>query len=301
MRKPVVPDVPGSFSGEVIHSSAYKSSDSFRGKRVLVVGAGNSGCDIAVDAAVTAEKTYHSTRRGYHYMPKFIHGMPTQEWLMEISPQFSSSKDYWAHVQRDFKAAGYDPVDYGLPRPDHAIYQAHPILNSLVLYYIGHGDIAPKPDLRCFDGRTVEFVDGSRVEIDLIVYSTGYEMDFDMLEPELRPSDGALELFLSLFHRKVDNLVFGGYFNAASGLGNLLNLGGALIAEYLAARERKSEAFRAFRRLVQGPEPDIGRDNFIKTPRHRVETDLWKMIKVINFLRTVLGSRTSRAEALPQV
>jgi len=164
----------------------------------------------------------------------------------------------------------------------------------LVLYYIGHGDIMAKPDIRRFDGRAVEFVDGSREEIDVVVYATGYEMDFAMLEQALRPSDGALELFLSLFHRKVDSLLFCGFFNAASGLGNLLNCGGALIAEYLVARERKTEAFAALRRMVQGPEPDVGRDGFIKTARHRVETDLWKMIKVTNFLRTMLTSKDAR-------
>ncbi|MGK4001423.1 NAD(P)-binding domain-containing protein [Sorangium sp. So ce1036] len=298
MRRPLIPSYPGVFTGETLHSAAYKSSDVFRGKRVLVVGGGNSGCDIAVDAALSAEQALHSTRRGYHYMPKFIHGKPTQEWLMDMASRFPSQDDYWAFVQREFKAAGYDPVDYGLPRPDHAMHEAHPILNSLVLYYIGHGDIRPKPDIRRFDGRTVEFVDGTRAEIDLVLYATGYEMDFPFLSDDLRPSDGALELFLSMFHRRADSLVFVGYFNAASGLGNLLNCGGALVTDYLIAREKNTEAFRVLRRLIQGPEPDIGRDRFLKTPRHRVETDLWKAIKVINFFRSVLNpARAARESA----
>lgn len=288
MRRPIVPRYAGEFTGETLHSSQYKSADVFRGKRVLVIGAGNSGCDIAVDAAVTAEQTFHSARRGYHYMPKFIHGRPTQEWLMEISSRFTSPSDYWSFVKREFKAAGYDPVDYGLPAPDHGIHEAHPILNSLVLHYIGHGDIQPKPDVRSFEGRVVEFADGSRAEIDLVLYATGYEMEFPFLSKELAPTDGALELFLSMFHRKADGLLFCGYFNAASGLGNLLNCGGSLLADYLVARERDTEPYRVLRRLVEGPEPDIGRGRFLDTPRHKVETDLWKAMKVINFLRSVL-------------
>jgi thioredoxin reductase len=289
MRKPLLPTYPGTFTGESLHSSQYKSSDVFRGKRVLVIGGGNSGCDIAVDAAHTAEQTLHSMRRGYHYMPKFLHGKPTQEWLMEVGSRFSTQEEYWAFVAREFKAAGFDPVDYGLPRPDHAIHEAHPILNSLVLYYIGHGDIRPKPDVRRFEGRTVEFVDGTRAEVDLVLYATGYEMDFPFLSEALRPSDGALELFLSMFHRQVDSLLFCGYFNAASGLGNGLNCGGALIADYLVAREKQTDAFRVLRKLVRGAEPDIGRGRYLATQRHKVETDLWKAIKVMNFLRSVLN------------
>lgn len=298
MRVPTTPPYAGSFTGESLHSSAYKSSDVFRGKRVVVVGGGNSGCDIAVDAALAADKVFHSTRRGYHYMPKFIHGKPTQEWLMEIASGFESQDAYWSFVAREFKAAGFDPTDYGLPRPDHAIHEAHPILNSLVLYYIGHGDIAPKPDIARLDGRVVEFVDGTREEVDLVLYATGYEMDFPFLSPELRPSDGARDLYLSMFHPRADGLLFCGYFNAASGLGNLLNCGGALIAEYFLARHARSEAFHVLRRLVRGPEPDIGRDRFLDTPRHRVETDLWKAIKVINFLRSVLRPKKERERGM---
>ncbi|WP_394850846.1 NAD(P)-binding domain-containing protein [Pendulispora brunnea] len=299
MRTPLIPNYPGHFDGEIVHAADYRSRDIFRRKRVLVIGGGNSGCDIAVDASQTAERTFHSTRRGYHYMPKFIHGKPTQEWLMDIGSRFSSTDEYWTFVQREFKAAGYDPVDYGLPRPDHAIHQAHPILNSLLLYYVGHGDIRPKPDVRLFDGRTVEFADGTREEIDLILYATGYEMNFPFLSPEIRPRDGALELFLSMFHRKVDSLVFVGYFNAASGLGNLLNVGGALVTDYVMAREKNTDAFRVLRRLVRGPEPDIGRGQFLNTPRHRVETDLWKAIKVIQFFRSVLNpTATTVTESL---
>ncbi|HEY8360237.1 MAG TPA: NAD(P)-binding domain-containing protein, partial [Ramlibacter sp.] len=184
-RLPSIPSIPGSFTGEVLHSMDYKSPDVLRGKRVLVVGAGNSGCDIAVDAVHHAASVLHSTRRGYHYYPKFIGGAPTPQWMLQLGNKFGSKAETMAYVQQVFKLAGFDGVDYGLPQPDHAIDAAHPIMNSQILYHIGHGDIAPKGDIECFAGREVLFRDGSKAEVDLVLYATGYERDFPFIDPAL--------------------------------------------------------------------------------------------------------------------
>ena len=77
LHTPNLPRLPGDFSGELLHSNAYKSADIFAGKRVLVVGCSNSACDIAVDAVHRAASVDLSVRRGYHFLPKFILGKPT--------------------------------------------------------------------------------------------------------------------------------------------------------------------------------------------------------------------------------
>ena len=78
---PKIPQYPGqdTFTGEIKHSAHYKSADVVRGKRVLVVGAGNTGCDVAVESAQNAKETYHSTRRGYYYNPKYAMGRPSDQ------------------------------------------------------------------------------------------------------------------------------------------------------------------------------------------------------------------------------
>ncbi len=76
---PRIPELPGSSPASTLHSSQYKTPDILRGRRVLVVGAGNSGCDIAVESAQNAAATFHSVRRGYHYLPKFLFGQPTDQ------------------------------------------------------------------------------------------------------------------------------------------------------------------------------------------------------------------------------
>ena len=287
LGKPVIPNYPGRFDGEVLHSADYKNANIFTGKRVLIIGAGNSGCDIAVDAATTASQTYHSMRRGYHFMPKFIQGLPTQEWLMENSRNFDSPKAFWRHVQQVFKLAGFDPVDFGLPAPDHEIDQAHPIMNSRVLYHIGHGDIVSKPDIETFDGSHVRFLDGTQAEIDLVLFATGYRISVPFIpETYLEWKGSWLDLFCYIFHRRYDNLFFLGYHNAPSGLGNVANAVGSCLVAYLDAFEKRSRAFEIFQKMKQGPFLDLGHGRFIKTDRHSYEVDLWKLIQALNFLRT---------------
>jgi len=286
LGKPHIPRYAGTYRGESLHSADYKSANIFTGKRVLIIGGGNSGCDIAVDAATVAERVYHSMRRGYHFMPKFIQGLPTQEWLMENSRNFESPALFWTHVQQVFKLAGYDPVDFGLPKPDHEIDQAHPIMNSRVLYHIGHGDIVTKPDVERFDGSFVWFADGTRAEIDLIVFATGYRIYVPFISDSYLSWQGDwLDLFCYIFHRRYDNLFFLGYHNAPSGLGNVANAVGHCLVAYLDAFEKKTRAFKIFQKMKQGPAPDLGHERFIKTDRHSYEVDLWKLIAAANFLK----------------
>ncbi|RXJ71690.1 monooxygenase [Veronia nyctiphanis] len=286
LRDPIFPAIPGHFSGELIHSIDYVSSDVFDGKRVLVVGGGNSGCDIAVDSAQRASYTCHSMRRGYHYMPKFIDGKPTQEWLMEIVSQFESPEAYWEHVQATFKLAGFDGTDFGLPKPDHAIHQAHPILNSNILYCMGHGDLVSKPDVVSFDDEWVEFADGSRDKFDVVLLATGYKPSLPFLDSSVLDREkGMNQLFLHSVPMHYDSIVFAGYFNIPSGFGNLANNCSRFLANYFLSKRRNTASWRVFNQFKHyQDEIDIGHGQFVNTRRHANELDLWKYIKTVNFI-----------------
>lgn len=296
LRKPILPEVSKHFEGESFHSVDYKNSDIFKGKSVLIVGAGNSGCDIAVDATHTAKAVFHSTRRGYHYMPKFINGMPTQEWLMAKAPDFENSEQYWRHVKETFKLAGFDGQDYGLPAPDHDISECHPIMNSQILYHIGHGDITPKPDLKNILNKTVFFNDGTTEEIDLIVWASGYQVDLPFLSTDLFDWQHKLSsLFLRLVPEEFDDLLFVGYLNTPSGIGNVVNILSRFVVAYYKARELNTPAWQTFQKMKkQADLLDLGQDRFMKTARHNFEVDLWKYIKSINFM-------TSKLSVIPAV
>ncbi|GIZ11832.1 NAD(P)/FAD-dependent oxidoreductase [Pseudomonas sp. NCCP-436] len=218
LHTPNLPPLPGEFAGELLHSSAYKSADSFAGKRVLVVGCGNSACDIAVDAVHRAASVDLSVRRGYHFLPKFILGRPTDTFgnVIPLPRPLKQLLDGFL-----VRALVGKPSQYGLPDPDYRLYESHPVMNSLVLHHIAHGDIHPRGEIRSVNGHSVTFASGESGEYDLILMATGYKLDYPFIKrSELNwPQDvGAPQLYLNVFHPEHDDLFMLGMVEA-SGLG----------------------------------------------------------------------------------
>lgn len=215
LHHPQLPALPGQFSGEVMHSAAYKSPEVFRGKRVLVVGCGNSACDIAVDAVHHAQAVGISVRRGYYFVPKFVLGRPADSLgklrLPRPLKQFVDGLVIRALIGK--------PSDYGLPDPDYRLYESHPVVNSLVLHHLGHGDIRPHGDIVDTDGLTVTFADGRRADYDLILMATGYRLHYPFIDQALLNWQGAApRLYLNCLHPESDSLFVMGMVEA-SGLG----------------------------------------------------------------------------------
>ena len=286
------PAYGGSFSGISVHSMDYKSPDQIRGQRVLVIGAGNSGCDIAVDASHHGRAVYHSTRRGYHYYPKFVDGKPTPQWMLQLGNKFSSKEETMAYIQQVFKLAGFDGTDYGLNSPDHPIYGAHPIINSQILYHIRHGGGSPKNEVPHFARKNVHFRDGRPAEVDGVNHATGYERRFPFIGPALVDrKDGLPDLFIHIVAGQVDNILFFGFVNAAAGLGDGLRLQGQFVRSYIKAFTEKGVGYFRFAQAKQEDRPDLGQDYFLDSHRHRWEVDFWKFIKCARRYRDLLDER----------
>lgn len=269
------PQYPGSFHGLSLHSSEYKTPDALRGRRVLVVGAGNSGCDIAVEAAQHAAAAYHSLRRGYHFLPKFIHGKPvdqTGELLhrlrlpRRIRQWIARTAAHWA-IGR--------PEQFGLPKPDHRLFQTHPIVNSQLLYCAGHGDLCIKPDVAELCGDAVRFVDGTSVPVDVIIYATGFKISFPFLDREhLAYVDERPGLYLNVFHPQRDDLFVIGLIQPDSGQFGLVDCQSQLMSRFLRAYEKHEPSAAWFRRLKAGPQPDLsGGIGYLNSSRHLLEVE----------------------------
>ena len=170
LSEPSMPQFEGQFSGQLLHTSAYKSAELFKGKRVLIVGAGNSGCDIAVDAVHYAKSVDISVRRGYYFVPKYVFGKPADTLGGKLKPPPWLKQKMDSTILQWFTG---DPVRFGFPKPDYKMYESHPVVNSLILHHLGHGDIHVKADVQRLDGETVHFKDGTQADYDLILAATG--------------------------------------------------------------------------------------------------------------------------------
>lgn len=226
------------FRGQVLHASAYKDPAQLRGRKVLVVGGGNTGCDIAVEAAQQAGTVWHSTRRGYWYAPKYILGRPADQvnaaalrWRLPLWLR------QWLY-RRTLRLTVGDSARFGLPVPDHRPYESHPVVNSQLVYYLGHGRIIPVSDVTGLDGSAVELADGRRVEPDLIITATGYLPRFDFLDPELLDidADGRPDLHLHAFARKHPTLAVVGLLQPDAGLFPIAHWQSVAVARWLRLR-----------------------------------------------------------------
>lgn len=266
LSHPNIPEFKGTFEGEIFHSNQYKNSDVFADKRVLIIGAGNSGCDIAIDAIHRGKKVSMSMRRGYHFVPKYVFGKPadTLGGLFQLPPFLKQQVD-----KRLLKLFTGDPQRVGFPEPDHKLYEAHPIVNSLVLYYAGHGDIDVKKDIDHFEGKMVHFVDGSKEEYDLILLATGYKLYYPFIENELLNWEGAApHLYLNIFHPERNNLFVLGMIEA-SGIGwEGRNEMAKLVAKFIKAYEDNSAKAEKFKALKRAPYKRLtGGFDYIKLDR----------------------------------
>ena len=201
------PPFPGEFDGVQMHSHDYRRPEQLEGRRVIVVGGGNSGMDIARDASFVADATYLSLRRGVHVIRKRLgrKNMPVDQTL---APPWLP----WPVKQKGFEVLrrrSGSISDYGFPEPDHKVGHAHPTLSDLIHDRLAAGAVIAKPNIRELRGDRVEFEDGSVVEADAIVYCTGYKVNFPFFDQGfISARDNDLPLYRRTFHPEVEGVYF---------------------------------------------------------------------------------------------
>jgi cation diffusion facilitator CzcD-associated flavoprotein CzcO len=272
---PKWPDFAGQFDGPIIHSHDY--IDPFdpldlKGKRVLVVGIGNSAVDIACELSNRglAERLLLSTRRGAHVVPKYLLGKPIDQ-IVETNP--------YVPLKLQRKAAALlvrllvgRVESFGMPTPDHDLLTAHPTVSSDLLQRVGNGDITVKPNVARLRGDRVEFVDGALEPVDAIIYATGYQITFPFFdEAFLSAPDNVLPLFKRVFVPGIDNLMFIGFAQAIPSIIGFVQDQANWLASYLAgdyALPSKPEMESAIRR-------DEARHaaHYVASSRHTMQVD----------------------------
>ncbi|HET8863382.1 MAG TPA: NAD(P)-binding domain-containing protein [Solirubrobacterales bacterium] len=276
------PPFPGAdaYEGEQMHVHHYREPDVLEGKRVLVLGIGNSAVDVAVESSRIAAKTFLAMRRGAYVLPKFLGGKPIDESAPPAMTYLPIS------VQRFFfnrllKMSIGEMTDYGLPKPDHKLLEAHPTVSSELLPRIGHGDIAVKPNIARFaGGRSVRFEDGSEEEIDLVIYCTGYEISFPFLDEKVFVAhDNRMPLYQRVVSAENPGLYFVGFVQPLGPLMPIAESQAEWIADLLTDRAALPPVAEMQKEVAEYD--GWLKKRFVSSKRHTIEVDFHPYLRAI--------------------
>jgi hypothetical protein len=294
------PDIPGTFAGTLLHACDYKSPAlpvALAGRRVLVIGGGNSACDIAVDVSAHAATTVLSRRRGYFVVPRFIMGRPADlrgERLLRLGlPLWLRRLVSMRAIDREIGL----PWRHGLPRPDHRLWETHPVVNTALLARIDAGAIRAADDVARFDGDTAVFADGGCEPFDVVICATGYRVDMPFIAPEHVAADaaGCPRLFLNLLHPTRDDIAVVGLIQPDSGQWWLTDLQAQLVARMAVAAGRAPQAAAWLYRARSRPQAAPLR--YVASPRHRLEVEHFSYGRTLQRLIASMDRRLRAAAA----
>lgn len=266
---PLIPEYIGNFNGEILHSHAYKKAAPFKNKRVLVVGGGNSACDIAVEVARIAAKTCISMRRGQHIFPKFVFGKPTDIAFSLIRWMPHWSKQLLVAAMIRILQGRY--AKYQLKQPDCKPLEIHPTINSELLYFIRHGKILTRPGIDRLEGNEVYFDDELKDEFDVIIFATGYKISFPFFDKKLIDYSHltSLPLYRKMMHPSYETLYFIGMFQPQGCIWPLADYQAKIAARIIAGNLKRPD------NLPHKIEKEVRktRTHFRENVRHALEVD----------------------------
>ena len=272
--QPRMPSYPGTFDGRFMHSHSVKRFSAFAGQRVLVIGGGNSACDVAVESSRVAAGVDLSWRRGYWIVPKFMMGRPADKFSERIHWLPRPLWQRLSALSLRFRN-GHNRL-YGLPEPEGPIGSHHPTINEDLFYNIRHGKIRPRPDIERLEGHTVFFRDGSTGDYDTIIACTGYVISHPFFDREfIDYSHGEVRLWLRMLHPDIDNLYFIGLFQPLGCIWPGSELQSRIMARQISGRWKRPADVGAL------ADDELRHPDFhqIDTPRHTITVDYHRFRK----------------------
>lgn len=266
------PAFAGTFGGRMLHSHDYRTPEGFVGQRVLVVGMGNSGCDIACDLARVADRTLLSTRRGAHVLPKYLFGIPLDtvcpEAIWRFTPMWLFRRAFETVVWMNRGTLAL----YGLPRPGHAVLQEHPTISSDLPSLVRERRVVMKRDIDRLDGDGVVFSDGTREQVDAIILATGYQIAFPFLDGAvIAPDDNRVRLYRNVVHPDLPGLFFIGLVQPWGAIFPLAEAQAAWVGDLVEGRCGLPDRSA----MEQAIDADVAamRRRYVTSPRHTIQVD----------------------------
>ena len=266
----------GEFTGEMIHSHAYIDPWEplhLMDKKILVVGIGNSAADIAVELSskVMRNEVVLSTRSSAWIVPKYIAGKPADKYFATL-PYVPYAWQRKVIQMMQPMSAG-TPEGYGLPKPNHKFFEAHPTQSVELPLRLGSGDVTAKGDIDRLDGKTVHFADGTSAEFDVMIQATGYNTTFPFFDRDFLSADAHnhVPLYKRMFSPGIDDMVMVGFAQSTPTLFPFVEAQARLVAAWAAGLYRTPPVAEMERVIVEDEKKYIG--HMLDTPRHQQQVD----------------------------
>ena len=239
VASPRRPTLPGEerFGGRILHSVEYRRPEPFVGRRVLVVGVGNSGGEIGGELARAGARVTVAVRSGAHVVPRAILGIPIQylsHYVRRLPRR--AQEAVVGLVNRLGELRRGPPV---LPRPPHSALDAIPMIGFGLVDEIRAGRVTVKPDLAALTGTGARFADGSEAELDDVILATGFRAAVAPLRELVRTDERGFALRTGrVTSADQPALWFVGHnYDASGGLANIARdapLAAEAVADFLA-------------------------------------------------------------------
>jgi dimethylaniline monooxygenase (N-oxide forming) len=281
--EPRIPDFPGEFTGTAFHAHEYLEPSVFVDRDVLVIGVGNSGMDIACDAAKLARRVFLATRHGVHVLPKYAFGRPIDQFGSPLNAYipFSVERRLYELIVR-FSTGR--PEDRGLPKPDHRLLSAHPSVSAELYDRVGHGDVVMKPNVERLDADDVRFVDGTVEHVDVLVYATGYKVSLPFFDKDVYdPSGNTMPLYQRVLTPELPGVFFIGFIQTVGSNIPLVELQSEWVGDLITGS------------AVLPPEGEMAEwiaadqaamaKRYVRSARHTMQVDFWRYARALKQCR----------------
>lgn len=273
-----VPMFRDHFSGDYVHAHDYREPDPFVGKRICIVGVGNSACDISGDVCVTARRCVLVARSGVLILPKLLFGRPFTSFSSKLQKRWIP-----AWLRRRILAfvtwlVHGDMRRLGFRQPDKRV---HTTSNGTVVTDIAYRRIEVKQGIEHIDGQTIRFEDGSEETFDVLIAATGYLTDLPYLADRIVPvGDNEMDLYQRMVPPDWPGLYLLGFFNTDTALNFIFDRQARWVAEVESGRATLPD--EATMRASIAARREWVKSHYRDTPRHNLEEESVPYLQALN-------------------